>query len=168
MYFLGESDHTMDAKGRVFIPKRFHELFDRDPKGNLRAVLLRGFDKCLFVYSTQGFESVMKRLKVRDFRGGKLRTMQRKFLTQVNPVSLDGSGRLLIPEKLKLHAGLSRDVSILGVGERAEIWDAERWREYDAATEDSYDEMDDILCGSADPDEGGEPDFPGFPSPAEG
>ena len=155
--FLGESDHTLDAKNRVFVPKRFQEHLDRDEKGSLRAVLTRGFDGCLFLFSATGFRAVVERLQTQSFEGQQLRTVQRKFFANTHEVSLDSSGRILIPEKLKGLAKLEREVVMLGAAERAVIWDATKWREIDDETDDDFEGMDTVLCGGggAHPSSGG-------------
>jgi MraZ protein len=148
--FLGESQHAMDAKGRVFVPKRFQEHLSRNAAGEVSAMLARGFEDCVFLFSLQGFERARALLDAQPFGGERLRKMQRLFFANSYEVALDANGRLLVPERLKVHAGLSKDVVMVGASERAEIWEAKRWDAYRAATEGDYRELGDLLAHRGD------------------
>jgi DNA-binding transcriptional regulator/RsmH inhibitor MraZ len=65
--WIGESTHTLDAKHRVFLPKRFQDGLGRDAEGNLTAILSRGFEECLFLYSEIGFQRALDRLQTQAF-----------------------------------------------------------------------------------------------------
>lgn len=123
--FVGESNHNLDAKHRVFIPKRFQEVLRRNEAGHLNVVLTRGFERCLFLFSVEEFAVVMQRLKTKAFGGARLRKMQRLFFSNTHTCQLDGSGRLVLPEKLRRYAGVGREVVMIGCADRAEIWDRE-------------------------------------------
>lgn len=146
--FLGESTHTTDAKGRCFVPKRFQECLDRDPSGSLRCVLARGFERCVFLFSESAFEKMVTRLETGPFSGAKRRKMQRLFFSSTSRVTLDSSGRVLIPEKLKKHAELGKEVVMVGAADRAEIWNADHWNALEDASQEEYDELDAVLWGS--------------------
>ena len=161
--FLGESTHTVDAKGRCFVPKRFQEFLDRDESGAMRAVLTRGFERCVFLFSEAYFREMVQRLATASFQGAKLRKIQRMFFANTHRVNLDSSGRVLIPEKLKQHAGLEREVVMVGAYERAEIWNKEAWESFEEASAGEFDELDTVLCGQA-----GESDTFGAPGTAAG
>ena len=145
--FSGESVHTLDPKHRVFVPKRFQEALGRDAEGQQMAILTRGFEQCLFLFSEQGFAKVLERLQTQPFGGETLRKMQRLFFANVHPSLLDGSGRLLLPEKLRRYAGIEREVVMVGVADRAEIWDRARWEKFEAENDDGFDDLDVVLVG---------------------
>ena len=150
--FVGESTHNLDAKHRVFLPKRFQEVLARDENGSLNVVLTRGFERCLFLFSGPGFETVLQRLKTQAFGGAQLRKMQRLFFSNTHRCQLDGSGRLVLPEKLRNFAGLQKEVALVGVADRAEIWNRDEWSRFESENADDFDELDVVLCG-----EGGAP-----------
>ncbi len=154
--FIGESTHTLDAKNRVFIPKRIQEKLDRDENGNLTVYVTRGFDACVFLFSVSGWESMYREVTTKPFVDPERRSMQRAFMSSSFSAQLDSSGRLLLPEKLKRVAGLEREVSVIGVGERAEIWNREVWERQQAEINGKYDDMYSLLVSPEDVQHGGE------------
>jgi MraZ protein len=150
--FTGDSIHTLDPKNRVFVPKRFQDLLERDAEGERIAVLTRGFEGCLFLFSKQGYAQVLKRLTTQPFGGVELRTMQRLFFSNVHETPLDGSGRVLLPEKLRKYAGIDKEVVMVGVADRAEIWDRARWEKFEHENDDHFDGLDVVLVGGGGPD----------------
>lgn len=145
--FTGESFHTLDEKFRVFVPKRFQEHLDRDEDGHHTAILTRGFEKCLFLFSSSGFQKVLSRLQTQPFGGADLRKMQRLFFSNTVACQLDGSGRLILPEKLREFAGIEREVVMVGVAERVEVWDRKEWQRFEAENQDDFDALDVVLVG---------------------
>ena len=145
--FLDSSSHTLDAKNRVFLPKRFQAVLESDPFGNLGAVVTRGLDGCLFLFSESAFERAIERLDTKAISGPEARKMQRLFFAHAHRTQLDGSGRILIPEKLRSLAGIDREVMMIGVVERAEIWAKDRWEAYEDQHGADFDKLDEILCG---------------------
>lgn len=145
--FLGESQHNLDAKGRLCVPKRIQDALDRDEQGNLTCVLSRGFESCLFLFSKTGFEKVLARLDTQPFGEMDLRTVQRLFFASAFQVTLDGNGRLLVPEPLKRLAGIEREVVVAGVYDRAEIWSREAWDAFKGAASADFDRLGSFLTG---------------------
>jgi len=145
--FSGESIHTLDAKFRVFLPKRFQESLERDADGHHSAILTRGFERSLFLFSERGFEKVLSRLETQPFGGAELRKMQRLFFSNTHPCQLDASGRLLLPEKLRQFAHIEREVVMVGVAERVEIWDRGEWERFESENQGDFDELDVVLVG---------------------
>jgi len=121
--FLGEYDHTIDAKGRMAVPARFRVQLDRG------AVISKGMGTCLSVYTMQRWEE-----KSAELAAGKsideLRDFERRIYPSASEVELDGQGRLVIPAKLRAYAGLENEVTVAGVRDHFEIWDRTKWREY--------------------------------------
>lgn len=152
--FLGESTHTVDAKHRVFVPKRFQEVLDRNTDGAQVIYLTPGFERCLFLFSEQQFQDALAKLKTQAFGGKELRKMQRLFFGNAHKTTLDGSGRVVLPEKLRSLAGLSKEVTMVGVGERAEVWDHAAWSSFEEESMPEYDALDAVFSGDG-MDQGG-------------
>ena len=111
------------------------------------AYLTPGLEGCVFLFSEEGFRRVLARLDIETFRGPEARMMQRLFFGEVKPTLVDASGRLLLPDKLRLHAGIDREVAMVGVAERAEIWAKDRWEALQAQAQQMFDRLDRVLCG---------------------
>lgn len=147
--FLGESTHTVDAKHRVFVPKRFQEVLDRNESGAQVVYLTPGFEACLFLFSESQFQAARANLRTQAFSGADVRRIQRLFFGAAHKTTLDGSGRVVLPEKLRKHASLSKEVAMVGVGDRAEVWDSEKWTAFEAESMESYDELDAVFSGES-------------------
>ncbi len=145
--FGGESAHNLDSKNRLFIPKRIQEELPRNDEGHRTCVLTRGFEGCLFLFSEPGFQEVLMRLETQPFVGKEQRKMQRLFFSNTYRGQLDGNGRLLVPEKLKEVAGLEREVVLVGVAKRAEIWSKAAWESFEEDSSADFDDLDGVLRG---------------------
>jgi MraZ protein len=144
----GEATLNLDAKNRVFVPKRFQDQLSRTPEGALFAYVTRGQDACLYVFSEAGLQRALDELKSGVFTGGDLRAAQRVFYANTVRIELDASGRLLLPEKLRAHGGLDKEVVMIGVGDRLEIWSKAAWEAYEAEHLDKLDHVDRVLASS--------------------
>lgn len=125
--FMSEYNHTIDAKGRLIIPAKF-----RDDLGQ-EFVVTKGMDGCLFVYANDdwiAFEKTLRELPRLTVK--QTRTFSRHFMAGAAQVELDKQGRILVPPHLREFAALEKDVVLVGVGDRVEIWSKENW---DAANE---------------------------------
>lgn len=130
--FMGEYNHSIDAKGRIIVPSKFRETL-----GDTFVVTL-GLDGCLFVYPNQEWESFLTKLN--SLPGSKeARQLQRYFLAGATECEVDKQGRILIPTKLRTAAALDKDVVFVGVLSKIEIWSKERWEQNNV-----YDDMDDV------------------------
>ena len=125
----GEFRHSIDAKGRLFIPARL-----RDELGE-HFTVTRGLDKCLAIYPEAEWNVLEER--IRNLPMSKARDLQRFFFSSAFDAELDSQGRILLPAGLRTYAGLTKEAVITGVSNHAEIWDAARWDAYnDAITEE--------------------------------
>ncbi len=115
---IGEYQYTVDAKGRLFIPVKFREDLGES------FVVTKGLDDCLFVYSEEQWNKLLEKINALPMSQ---RDIRRFVLAGATQVDLDKQGRILLPQNLREHAKLERDVVIIGVSERVEIWDKERW-----------------------------------------
>ena len=143
--WLGESAHSLDEKNRVFLPRRFQGGLDRDTEGRTTAVLTRGFEGCLFVFSEGGFQRLLERMSLEVFDGPTQRTMQRLFFSNAHHVVLDSAGRLLLPEKLKALVGIDKDVVLVGVLDRIEVWPKATWEAFERDHGAEFDQLDQVL-----------------------
>lgn len=130
--FLGEFEHSLDAKGRVILPARFRERLEAG------AYISKQIDGCLAVWPPEEFERVMDEMQEKARRGPTERNAVRAFAAGAADVVPDRQGRIAIPPKLREFAGLDRDVVILGVGSRIEIWDARRWEGVQGEADQSF------------------------------
>lgn len=131
--FMSEYNHTVDAKGRLIIPSKFREALGEE------FVVSKGLDGCLFVYTNEAWSDFNKTLTELPTNYKDIRNITRYFMAGAATVELDKQGRILLPAKLREFAELEKDVVLVGVGNRIEIWSKEKW---DAVNMDVN--MDDI------------------------
>jgi MraZ protein len=127
--FLGEYEHTLDAKGRLAIPARFRSQMGRG------AVLSKGMGSCLSLYPLEHWEQKSNEL-IASMTGDELRDFERRIYPSACEVELDGQGRIVVPVKLRTYAKLEVNVTIAGVRDHMEIWDRETWQAYQEHLED--------------------------------
>jgi len=126
--FIGEYQHIIDSKGRVIMPAKFREGLGE------RFVLTKGLDYCLFVYPNEEWSILEKKLRSLPLTNKDARAFIRFFFAGACECKLDKQGRILIPANLREYAGLEKDVVIIGVSTRVEIWSKDRWDEYNSAS----------------------------------
>jgi MraZ protein len=143
--FHGESGHTLDPKFRLAVPKRIADQLTRREDGTLSCFLSRGQDRCIYLYSKEGYDRAVASLRVAPFSTDEARAVSRVFAANTFEVELDGSGRVLVPEKLRGQLGDERDVVVIGNFGHAEIWGRRAWDAYQARNEVLLDRIDRIL-----------------------
>jgi MraZ protein len=148
--FLGESTVSLDAKFRLVVPKRIAEQLDRDAEGRLACVLTRGQDRCIYLFSRQGFERALATLRPAAFTGVDQRAAQRVFLASTFEVEIDSAGRVLVPEKLRPQLDGERELAVIGNVDHAEVWGRSAWETYQARNEPLVDRIDRILGGHSE------------------
>ncbi len=121
LMFMGEFRHALDEKKRLIIPAKY-----RDELGS-HFILTRGIDKCLFLYSKEEWNCLTAKLYTLSFTKRDARNFLRFFLSGATTVDFDKQGRIIIPTTLLEYADIQKDVVIIGVGERLEIWSKENW-----------------------------------------
>ena len=131
--FMGEYNHTIDAKGRLIVPSRFREILGD------AFVVTKGLDGCLFVYDNEEWKLFEEKLRALPITNKEARQFVRFFLAGAAEVEVDKQGGILIPNVLREFAGLAKDVALVGVGSRIEIWSRERFEDTAA-----FDDMDEI------------------------
>jgi MraZ protein len=135
MLLTGQFPRTLDDKNRLVFPKRIREQL-RDPE---RLYLSPGQDRCLLVYTEQELQRFREKMDQFPATDPEVRIFRRLFHGQTEAVDMDGSGRILLPERLIQFASLQREVVLIGVGDYLEIWDAARWSEYETQNAPRYD-----------------------------
>ena len=153
--FMGEYNHTVDPKGRLIVPSKFREQLGSE------FVVTKGLDGCLFVYPAEEWHNIEEKFRnismtskdameilpnFSSITSKDARKFSRFFFAGAAAVELDKQGRILLPPVLREYANLQKDVVLVGVLSRVEIWDKDRWQEntYDE------DEMDEIAEHMAD------------------
>ncbi len=132
---IGEFNHNIDEKGRLTIPSKMrHELGEN-------FIITKGLDGCLFAYSINEWANFEDKLSVLPSGRKETREIQSFFFSGASDVSFDKQGRVLIPQNLRDHAGLSKEVVIAGVSKRLEIWDKEKWDNLDEDSEKSIEDI---------------------------
>lgn len=139
--FMGEFRHTIDEKGRLIMPARF-----RDGLGD-RFVATRGLDNCLFVYPLAEWASLEEKLKSLPFTRGEARAFTRLFLAGASECEIDRQGRFVIPGGLRDYAKIEKDVVIIGVSNRIEVWSQTEWDAYVEKAGSNYEELAENLVG---------------------
>ena len=112
--YTGEYEHTIDAKGRMFLPAKF-----RSQMGD-KVILARGIDHCVSIYPTEEWDKYIE--KIQSLPVVKARKAKRLICSTAAETEIDGQGRVLIPLSLREYAGLGKNVKVIGNGEIAEIW----------------------------------------------
>jgi MraZ protein len=121
---LGEYRHNVDAKGRVSVPSKFRVDLGQT------FVITKGLDNCLFMYSKKEWETFENKLKELPLANTDARSFMRFFFAGAAECEVDKQGRINIPQVLRDYAGIKKDVVIVGVSTRAEIWDSSNWDAY--------------------------------------
>lgn len=133
--FLGDYQHTLDAKGRVSLPAKFRA----EMTGKL--VIAKGLEGCLYVYPADEYAAFVKRLMEKDDFDPRFRKVRRYFTTGAVEAELDSAGRITLPPLLREFAKLEKDVSITGNGNRIEVWDTGSWSSYSGETAETIEDF---------------------------
>lgn len=133
--FIGEYEHSVDAKGRVIMPVKL-----RDDIGE-KFIVTKGLDGCLFAYSISEWTNFEEKLKTLPLTNKNARDFVRFFLSGAVECEIDKQGRFLIPGNLRTYATLEKEIIIIGVGTRIEIWNKEEWKKYSSDENISADEI---------------------------
>ena len=129
--FIGEYQHTIDDKGRLAIPVKFRKMLEGG------AVVTRGLDNCLALYTMGEWEKLASRLGNLPIASANTRAFARLMLAGAMDVSLDSQGRIVVPDYLRSYATITKKAVIAGLYNRLELWDHARWE-------------DGLACGGAD------------------
>jgi len=137
--FYGEYEHRLDKKGRVIIPSKIREV----SKDNYveKFFVTRGLDTCLFMFPEEEWRQQEAKFKNLSFTKKETRKFNRLFFAGAVELTADKQGRILLPTYLKQYAGIKREIMIIGVSSRIEIWSKDKWEEFYKATKDSFEDI---------------------------
>jgi MraZ protein len=137
--FYGEYEHTIDNKGRLIIPSKFRDSFkEYDISG---FYITRGLDRCLFMFTETEWKAQESKFRSVSFTKSDSRRFNRLYFSGAVEIECDKQGRILIPKYLKDYAGIKRDVMVIGVSNRIEMWARETWEQYYASSKESFEEI---------------------------
>lgn len=123
---IGEFEHSLDAKGRLIMPAKLKSSIGEN------FIVTKGLDGCLFAFSLDEWKNFEEKLKSLPLSNRNSREFTRFFLSGATECEIDKQGRFLIPNNLRESAELKKEVVIIGVGTRIEIWDKEKWTAYNS------------------------------------
>ena len=132
---LGEYQHTIDEKGRMAVPAKFRKMLSGG------VVVTKGSEECLDLYPVEEWTKLAEKLSRLPINQADARAFARLRLAGASHAEIDSQGRVLIPDYLRAYAGIGAKAVIVGLYNRAEIWEEEKWRRYRASIEAKGDEI---------------------------
>lgn len=132
---IGEYLHTIDNKNRLSVPSKF-----RKELGST-IIVTRGLDKCLFLYTVEEWKVLAEKLAKLPWGKAETRSFVRTMIAGATDVEVDSLGRILLPDYLKVYAGLKEAATIVGLYNRVEIWNPELWNKYSEGAKESVEEI---------------------------
>ncbi|HAW60224.1 MAG TPA: cell division/cell wall cluster transcriptional repressor MraZ [Actinobacteria bacterium] len=133
--FVGEFQHTLDGKGRLILPSKFRDALADG------LVITKGMEGCLFIFPKSEWPQLEDKVRSLPLTKKDARKFSRFFFAGATEEVLSKQGRVLIPENLRKYAGLEKDIVVIGVSNRLEIWDKERWAAYSKEAGESYENV---------------------------
>ena len=133
--FIGEYEHSVDVKGRIIMPSKLRENIGE------KFIVTKGLDKCLFAYSKSEWANFEEKLKTLPLTNKNARDFVRFFLSGAVECEIDRQGRFLVPANLRTYANIDKEIVIIGVGTRLEIWNKDSWTNYSSEENISADEI---------------------------
>lgn len=130
--FLGTYSPRLDEKARLILPAKFRE----DLSDGL--VLTRGQERCIYVFSAREFERVHEQMRAAPLSSRQARDYIRVFLSGASDETPDKQGRITVPPMLRDYAGLSVECTVIGAGNRIEVWDSAAWNAYLEGAETTF------------------------------
>ncbi|MFQ5681396.1 MAG: division/cell wall cluster transcriptional repressor MraZ [Candidatus Omnitrophota bacterium] len=134
--FYGEYEHNIDKKGRIILPAKFREAAQENFIEKF--FVTRGLDKCLFMFGEEEWKAQEQKFRSMSFTKPESRRFNRIFFSGAVDVVPDKQGRILVPQYLKEFAGIKKDIILIGVSNRIEIWDKLLWREFYGSARDEF------------------------------
>jgi MraZ protein len=145
--YYGESTSRLDEKGRITVPRKMRDTMD--VLGHAIWYMTRGFDQCIFLFHRDEWNRIRAQMSRRPAMNAQALDVRRLFFSGVAEVRPDNQGRMALPEHLREHAGIDREVVVIGVDQHIELWDKETWRAYTHAKMAEYKDMaTDLFMGS--------------------
>ena len=123
---IGEYEHSLDVKGRLIMPAKIREDIGE------KFIITKGLDGCLFGFSQKEWANFEEKLKTLPLTNKNARDFVRFFLSGATECEIDKQGRFLITSNLREYANMDKEIIIIGVGTRIEIWNREKWKNYNS------------------------------------
>ncbi|KKQ94833.1 MAG: Protein MraZ [candidate division CPR2 bacterium GW2011_GWC1_39_9] len=133
--FIGEFQHNIDDKGRLAVPSKFRSKLSEG------AVVTRGLDSCLFLYTKEEWQKMAEKISDLPVSQSGARAFSRLMLAGAMEVDIDKQGRVILPAYLREYAGIKKEVVVAGLYSRIEIWSGEKWSNYKKETEKDSNEI---------------------------
>ena len=137
---LGEYEHSIDTKGRIAVPAKLRESL------GTRFMITKGLDGCLFVYDMEQWQLLENKLAALPMSRKTARDFTRFLFGGACEAECDKQGRVLFPVNFRRYAHLDKNAVIVGVGSRAEIWDAAKWQQYNEESAEDVSELAEQLA----------------------
>jgi len=137
--FYGEFEHSIDRKGRLILPAKFREVAKNQFVEKF--FITRGLDKCLFMFSEEEWRSQENKFKSMSFTKQQSRIFNRLLFSGAVEIIFDKQGRILVPQYLKDFAEIKKEVMVVGVSNRIEVWAKDKWRDFYANSRQSFEEI---------------------------
>ena len=141
--FRGWHEHAMDRKGRVSVPSKFREiLVDKYSE----SLIVTNFDRCLVAYPVEEWEQLERKASALPQLKKEVKAFQRFFISGAVECPLDAQGRILIPPTLREFADLGKEVVLVGMLKKMELWSKARWKETFAQSQKKFEDFADVLA----------------------
>lgn len=122
--FRGRFEHTIDEKGRTSLPSKFREVLVANYD---ERVIMTNFDGCIWVYPVVEWQLIEQKVAALPQLNDRVKALQRVFISAATECPIDKQGRILVPPTLREYAGLTKDIVMVGMTKRVEIWSKDRW-----------------------------------------
>jgi len=139
--FLGEYQHSVDSKGRLVLPSRFRDRLERG------LVVTKGQERCLYVFPIDKWDQEVEQVNNLPRTDRRSRNYARSFFGSASDQQLDRQGRIQIPQPLREYASLGKDVVVIGVADRVEIWNVESWESVSDEADEQFAGIEEALSG---------------------
>ncbi len=132
--FIGQYEHSLDEKNRLFIPAKFRH-------GQQEFIVTRGLESCLFLFTKDSWQQITEKLNALPLTKPEARSFIRLFASGAQDCEVDDQGRILVPKILKEYAVIRKKVTVIGVMNRIEIWDTQKWNKFYKNTKPKYEHL---------------------------
>lgn len=137
--WYGEYSHSLDEKNRFVLPSRFRQKIEREKIKKF--YLTRGLEECLFMFAEKDWLKIEEKFSSLSFTKLKARFFNRLYFSGAYETGIDSQGRILIPDYLKEYAHIDKEIVIIGVSDRIEIWDKLHWKKFYEENRKNFEEM---------------------------
>ena len=136
--FRGRFEHTIDAKGRVSLPAKYREILSSSLNDRL---IVTNFDSCLVAYPYEEWVKLEEKSNQLSIMEEDTQNFLHYFIAGAAEATIDKLGRILIPPRLRKHAGLEKDIVFVGLIKRIQIWDKARWDKKFTEAQDKFNQI---------------------------